>query len=49
MANSSIQHLADFTIKFGNEERRVHRVMLAHRSEYFAKLFRNEFKVLHRF
>ena len=47
MAYRSVQDLADFTVVFGNRERRVHRVMLAHRSEYFAKLFRNDFEVPH--
>jgi hypothetical protein len=35
--------LTDFTVKFGDEERRVHRVLLANHSKYFRKLFNSNF------
>ena len=37
------EEFADFSVKYGNEEQKVHRVILANHSKYLERLFRNDF------
>ena len=37
------EEFADFSVKYGSEEQKVHRVILANQSKCFERLFKNDF------